>query len=69
MFDIRQYVVYIRLIINGKLMCIVVSTSQTISHIGLLTIIIPNECVSVADVLNDFEILFLCQFRSLIYVS
>ena len=30
--------------------------------------IIPNECVSVAEVFNDFGISFLCQFGSLVYI-
>ena len=45
-----------------------VPTSQKIIQVGLFTIIIPNVCVSVADVLNDFEISFLCHFESLVYV-
>ena len=32
---------------------------------GLRCMLIPNTCVSVADVLNDFGTLFLCQLEVL----
>ena len=31
-------------------------------HVGAFTIIIPNTCVSGADILNEFGISFLFQF-------
>ena len=31
------------------------TTSQNIIQVGLLTVIIPNVCVRVADILNDFR--------------
>ena len=34
----------------------------------LRCMLIPNTCIGVADVLNDFGNLFLCQIGSLVYV-
>ena len=39
------------------------------SHWFIQNIIIPNACVSMAEVLNDFEISLLCKFGSFVYIS
>ena len=39
------------------------------TRVGLFMIIIYNTCISGAEDLNDFGILFLCSFGSFIYVS
>ena len=65
MFRMRQYVVFIRSVRNGSLLNLFVSTSQIIICVGLFKSVVLNVCVSGADVLTDFRILFLCQFGSL----
>ena len=46
-----------------------VPTIQNINQVGLFTIIIPNACVSVDDILNDLGIPLLCQIGSVAYFS
>ena len=65
MFHMRLYVVCISLVRNKTFLHPFISTIQDIIHVGLFTIIIPNVCASAYEVLNEFGILFLCQFGSL----
>ena len=65
MFYMLQYVAWIYSVRNRTLLYPFVPTSQTIIQVGLLTIIIHNDCVSAADIFNEFGIQLLCKFGSL----
>ena len=54
MLHIRLYVACILLVRKGTLFHPFILTSQTIIQVSLFTIIIPNVCVSVDEVLYDF---------------
>ena len=69
MFLISQYVVCIRSVKNGTIMPPLVPNSQDVIQCWFIhDMIIPNKCVSGADVLNDFVTSFLCQFGSFVYI-
>ena len=67
-FHTRKYVVCIRLDRNGTLLPLFIPTNLTIIQVGLFTMIIINVCISWAEVLNDFEISFVCEFGSFVHI-
>ena len=62
MFCVRQYIVCIRLVINGSLLHPFIPTNKNIIYVDLFKMIVLNVCASWADVLNNLGISLLCQF-------